>query len=342
MNLENLAIRRVIVHQFQSAENSLGEIQEIVSGELQQEVDNEIQMELSAKLVELMKSSTYTQEMIVGDAQDGSAFYHISELHGATAQGFESQTASLARSLRSSQSGSAISNCVLIFIEATVGIHSKPSIFVVKADKHNGITNDEVGKMSILKGLFLSGAKRLNKIAAFVQVDGTSSNNPDGWEISLFDGQTKPAAEYFRLGFLGLEVAPTGARFTEMLHKETMTFLDESDMSMEDKAKAARGIQSAIWDSFSEAISPEDISESLVPRQFRDDFLNHLENKGIPTDSFPLDPGRLSRSKSYSLNFSNGIQLKLPWDNIDDHLKISEVEEDDGIWTTIKFKGVRR
>lgn len=340
MIIENLRIHRAIVHQFGDIGDSLTSVDQSLSS-MPQSLDEELRSELEIKIVQLLSSSSWSHEMVIVESGPNSAYSLLDSLFNLDDQVFTETSKAFARNLHQSHPGSALANSVLVVINGSYGSQNAPIAIIVKADKHQALTHSQEGRLSLIRDLFLGGSQRLNKIAAFGRTETQSPGAPDDWEISLFDGQTKGGADYFKVRFLGLGSAPTGARFTELLSKGTNNYLEQSDLPPEEKARIARGIHTEIWDSAQSSLDVESVAERYLPAEHQDEYINHLHCAGMPAVNFERDTSRLSRAKAYDLKFSNGVQLRLPWGGIDENLTITETEEGDGVWTTIRFRGKR-
>lgn len=340
MILENLRIRRAIVHQFGDIRDSLTSVDQLLS-HAAQAVDEELRGELEAKIVQLLASSSLSHEMVIVESGPDSAFSHLETLISPDDDEFAETSKALARNLHQSHPVSALANRVLVILNGSYGTQNAHIVIVIKADKHQALTHSQEGRLSLIRDLFLGGSQRLNKIAAFGLNELDNISSPGSWEISLFDGQTKGGAEYFKARFLGIGSAPTGARFTEILSKTNNSYLLQAQLPPEEKARIARGIHTEIWDSAQPALDVESITSRYLPEDKQDEYLNYMQRAGMPSISFQRDPSRITQAKAYDLKFSNGVQLRLPWSGIDENLSITETVEDDGVWTTIRFKGER-
>lgn len=338
VEFENLVLRRATVHSFEPAKDSINGIVPSLSGSVQQ-LEQEIRFQLQQSLVNALTAGRKTYEMVVGEGMESRAIDTISGMIGADDHQMLSGSKALAKSLVTVARAASLQNSVLLVAEGTIGVLNDPAVAVVMAQKHGAFQFHESTGLSLIKDLFLGGHQRINKVAILAystSIDSDGVVSKPEWKAAAYDEQNRTTAQYFSDRFLGLTLAPTGARFTSELLPVARSFMASAKFDPELKEKSERMILAEIWDSSSPTLDIRDVASRAFPSAFNDDFIDHALSHALPGHAFERDTSYMHRPRSTKRSFTSGITINIPLDLGDNALEVLAIENG---YTTLRVKG---
>ena len=266
-------------------------------------------------------SDTYTQEQI------NTHFIDLSK--------------SMANALQESYNRRNIPGGIIIIFYGTVGTPSKRFISIIKAEKQDGFTVEELDddiKIQLLTNLLLTKNQELYKIAFFLEkdwsiYDNLAEDHSNNFDILLYDKNLRKnsnAAEYFYKTFLGLSMKSDSKFLTTSFYKEAKEFINGSNVSNEQKVDYGDALYSYLKVATQSTINIREFAETYLPPNLIDSFVTTLKNKGIPERNIIKDTDGITRSlKSRNLKFSslNGdVRIIAPADKFNELIQVKTAE----------------
>lgn len=260
----------------------------------------------------------------------------------------------LATSLNVAQSGRNLPGGALIIMRCTISAAALPCCIIIKAELQDGFTMEYANgafTVKLLEELLLTESQRLYKIGILVQntvlpqrPDGT--NDPQAFKAFVFDYQmsskdTREAAHYFSVNFLGLSRLPSARFATQHYFEATREFIKNSGMSDEQKFSAYDALRVQLK-SNATTINPTTFANDHLPSpEVRDLYAQFLVEKGVGTATIDKDitniASKLSRPK---MKFSSGVSILAPGERISEFVTILPPEEgQDENYTHLKIRG---
>lgn len=265
------------------------------------------------------------------------SFCHLgAEIAFGPHAGFVSYSKQLARNLNVAQSGRDLQGGALIVLRGTVGVASRPCCIVVKAELQSGLTmkyQDHAFSMELLNELLLTEAQRLYKMGILVQFEQLakrhdSTNDPEGLRAFVFDYQmtsreTRDAAHYFSVNFLGLKQLPSARKKTQHFYEATREFIQNSMLADEEKLATHDALRVELR-SNATTINPIAFAQNyLATVEMRDAYRQFLVEKEIGTNTIDKDTEYIkSKLRRPKMTFSSGVSISVPGASLGDLVRV--------------------
>ena len=261
----------------------------------------------------------------------------------------------LATSLNIAQSVRNLPGGALIIMRCTIGAAALPCCILIKAELQDGFTMEYANgdfAVRLLEELLLTESQRLYKMGILVQetafpkrTDGTHA--PAGFKAFVFDYQmsskeTREAAHYFSVEFLGLSRLPSARQSTQNYYEATREFIKNSAMNDDQKISAYDALR-VYLKSNAATINPTTFANNHFPTpEVRDLYAQYLDEMGVGTATIDKDianiKSKLSRPK---MTFSSGVSIVAPGERVGDFVTIlPRVEGQDANHTRLEIRGL--
>lgn len=346
-SFEGLMIEKIITHRVYPKNTNREKVQPKISTKLI-ELSTKAKRTLENRLVKALGNKSHGIEMSISDSGENSFFRIAAEMLGKDDSGFISDSAHFAYALTDAQMSTTAPGGLLLVLKGRVGAENKPFLCVVKAEPQDGFraqeNEDSIG-IEFLEELLLTDSARLFKIgflsAETVRPDGQA--HPDNYRAFLFDHlmtltETKSAAVYFYQVFLGMSIAASSRKLTQVFFELTRQFIDSTDLSDEDKIDVHEALRVTLKSSEA-TISVNDFAQNHLPQEKRQDYELFMQQKEFPQHAVNKDieyiKNYLRRRRTYQ--FNNGVTIITPPEKAEEYMQI--VPSSDGQYTVVTIKG---
>lgn len=345
-----LAIERLIAHTIYGRGPDKKRIDPSCSNELLK-LDGDAVRLIQVRITEALGHTSHGVEVAVQSADQGSFMQTAASMVSADDDQFIRHSKFLANKLADAQTHSKWPGGVLIVMAGKVGTDSKPYIAAIKAETDKGfnfeIDGDNV-TLKLIKNMLLSATQRLYKIGLLVELSPGKRDEEGFYDASnyrafLFDHlltatETKNAATYFYSNFLGMDILRSAKHHTRTFYEESKNFINSLAAPEEDKQIMREALRTTLRSNVL-TINARDFADEYLPEENRKDFLKHLSSKMLPEQAFVKDTEyihtRLRRPRQ--VNFTSGVQIRVPADQVFADLLTIEGEEDG--YTSVRVRG---
>ena len=358
MQLQNLSIDRIIIHQiFQRDEN--GKTDPIQSHEYIK-FDKPAMDAFKKRVVDALGEGSKSVCMQIIEQKGGSLPKLIDNIIDQDDESFAVSSYDVAKKLNDSQQSRSIPGGIVVVFTGKHGF-SKKSIFgIIKADMYSGYEkyrNPETNEISLnfVEEILLTPASKLYKTAAFferAEYKGTGEDLNDKWMVLISDFQIsksngKAAAKYFHYDFLGCGYWDDDARLTKRFYDSTSTFIRELEMPVDEKSDCFNALAIYLKVDTSPTINVSTFSDSYFHVDMKDDFINYMEEKGVPLTSFSKNITHIKNNLKFrKVSFGNQIKITAPPDTFKESIVIKTIDgtpDELGIpqkWTNVVIKDI--
>lgn len=323
-----LAVKGVIFHEIPHRTRK-----DVGSGAILSEVESPINPEIKAYLRERINNSVGSSRSfdIEFDPQSSSPVPGL--VRGYTGQpnsaDFIKISQEMAVHLYTIQTGSNPAG-LLALVDCELG--SNPVLALLKIEKEEGarLQQDLLGgkkTFNVLhfRDLILTENTRLFKIASFIRIgdeyDCAASDHQRGYTSHT------EVADFFLRKFLGCKLVEEAHVATKKFYEFAVDFLNVN--LKDDPLKHAKCYHHLVSELSSEQnrIDPKKFAEKYLPLKERQKFMDHLEEHGVSTKSFPLETSLIEPRLRHSLlEFRSGIRVVTPTDGFDEHIKLEKLD----------------
>ena len=317
---ENLKISRVTLHHvFKRLPNG-----ERVAPNLGTEVFNprgDVHRVLRDRLITVLASNTKSMPVDIEKSTADSTFQACREAVDADDALLITASGRIANRLADAQVTQVPTEGFLFVICGTVGAASSRFVALMKAEPQKGFSVDDQDgiSFSLLSNLVLTPASKLYKVGIFIEQDPARSNgeNADGWIAHLYDdnmtqANRQNASIYFYDAFLGCVLPKDNAFRTKKLYDLTDSFINDLDVSPEDRSDLKAALYTYLKVDKSTNISVDDFADTY----FSDDparmsqYKSYMETMKFPMTSFAKDIQDLSNVlKRRTIKFPSGLRI---------------------------------
>lgn len=357
MNLINLNINRIIIHQVFQREPDGSKKQPLQSHEYTN-FDANAMNEFKARVREALGDGSKAVPMEIVNNDSNGLPCIVEKIINQNDDDFAASSYDIAKKLADAQHRKSIPGGIVVIFTGTQGQPQKRFLGIIKAEIHSGYekeVNEKTKEISLkfVEELLLTPGTKLYKTAAFFEKEETGSEEIDlnkKWAVLVSDYQInqaegKAAAQYFYADFLGFGYPKTSARTTMLFHEKASTFIEEMEISAEKKNDLHNALTTYLKVGLSSAISSEEFAENYFDIDTQDAFMTYMEECGIPTSSFTKDikfiEGKLKFRK---INFSKNIKISAPSEIFKELITIESITGDpdeagnDTEWTKVIIK----
>ncbi|AEK19766.1 hypothetical protein GYY_04455 [Methanococcus maripaludis X1] len=355
--LRDITLDRIIVHQIY--QNLPDESRAPTYSDNFEEINDEGRQALENRLKKVLNKESKRMDLIISNDMADSTFQKMAYLStyksNSSAEGRENPefwndyidiTKQITRKLHDSQNHPNIPGGVVVIMTGRTGAERRDFAAVIKAEIEDGFELDE-GELTYIPKLLLTATQKLYKVGIFIDTNPEGRNtetnirNKDDFKAFVFDdniskgAKKSNAAEYFYDSFLGCSLEDP-AEATKTFLSSAKEVISGLPISPEEKVLAVNKVHVYLSSNTSE-INAREFVETYIEEERQDEFLDKLEEKGVPLHSVPKDIGPIKRKlQSRTLSFSSGVQLKFSFEETQEPVEIVESTEEH---TLVKIRG---
>jgi hypothetical protein len=279
-----------------------------------------------ARVIEALGAGSRAVEMIIADQRSDNLSFIITKMIEADDETFITLSHEVTDKLITAQHARNISGGVLVIFSGTQGPEETNFIGIMKAEIHTAYEKktdsdtDEI-YLSFVKEALLTPTTRLYKTGAFFERANFNPNDTDlnnRWNVFVSDFQIshtdgKAAAQYFYSNFLGFTYPLTSARYTKDFYEHTNIFIQEMDVPTTQKNDLMNALITYLKTDNSPLVSAAEFADNYLEMNFRDGFLNHMRDNGLPSIAFAKDIEHIKNKLNFrKVNFSKDIKISAP------------------------------
>lgn len=337
---ENFIIRKVIIHQIYKREVVEFITPPFYNSECS-DLDYEASDILKQRITKAMSHKSHAIQMDFVDDSNESVFRCCSDfwMSDMSDNEFIEMSKKITRKLAEAQITRAIPGGIVVVVKGTIQKINKPCIAVIKAERQNGFTAEEIEGKMILKffnDLLLTPHQKLQKIGFFINnaVAGNTINKTDV-DAFVFDSNTDSStsaskANYFYSGFLGLDFKKDSDLLTSKFFVETKNFIGSYEkFDSNKKIDLITALLTYLKFNVSQFINVNTFAEEYFgDTQAIDAYINYVEKREVPLTNISKNLSMIGdKLKQRQFNFANNIRLQAPVDDFDDVVQINENED---------------
>lgn len=357
MHLTNLQIDKIIIHQI-FKRNSDGTVKQPKKSSSFIRFDHSAMETFKVRVIDALGSHSKAVDMVIVRQGQGDISTAIEKLNNADNNEFIDTSYKIASALSEAQVKKSIPGGILVVFKGRYSNPEKSFIGVMKAEIHSAYEKTEnldTNEISLkfVEEALLTPATKLYKTAGFFEKtienrDELTSDLNNLWHVGVSDSQIsqtdgKAAAQYFYSSFLGCGYPESSARTTREFYEATCEFLTDMDISEEKRNDLHNALISYLKYENSDVVSATEFSDRYFDIDTRDQFSEHIEEKGLPLTAFTKDIEQIStRLKQRKLSFSKNVKITAPSDVFKELIDIESITENqDGEsvnWTKITVK----
>lgn len=356
MNFIKLTIDKIAIHQIFPRGEDRKEIPPIKGTELIK-FDEFALNDFKKRIMNSLGYDSSAIEMIIANQNKDSTPHYVSSIHKCNDQEFIDISYEIAKNLSKAQTRRGMSGGILVVFSATYQYNKLPFVGIIKADIYSGYEKSQDKKTGIIslkhvKELLLTPSTKLYKSAGFFRREGVKGEEDlnKQWIVHISDYQIdksdgKAAAQYFYQAFLGCDYPETSARTTKRYFELASNFINDMDISEENRTHLHNVLFSDLKARKSERVDPMAFADAYMSTEDVDNFRNYLEDLDFPVAPFIKNTEHInSKLKSRRVKFSKNIRISAPSEVFEEFVTIETVTGDaqeDGYeptWTQILIK----
>lgn len=357
MQLTNLYIDKIVIHQI-FKRNTDGSVKQPKKSSSFIRFDHSAMETFKVRVIDALGSQSKAVDMVIVRQGQGDVSTAIERLNNANDNDFIDISYEIASKLSEAQVRKSIPGGILVVFKGRYSNPEKSFIGVMKAEIHSAYEkteNPNTNEISLkfVEEALLTPATKLYKTAGFFEK--TTSNREEAvgdlnnvWHVGISDSQIsqtdgKAAAQYFYSSFLGCGYPESSAKTTREFYEATCEFLTGMDISEEKRNDLHNALISYLKYENTDVVSATEFSDRYFDVDTRDQFAEHIEDKGLPLTAFTKDIEQIStRLKQRKLSFSKNVKITAPSDVFKELIDIESITENhDGEsvnWTRITVK----
>lgn len=213
-----------------------------------------------------------------------------------------------------------------------VSIAGKPGLVILKLEKEEGIRieqNQNNGEVTFdveyVDNILLSQKNKVFKAGVFY-LEGNEIN-ADNIVIYVSDNQNSrysktQVASFFLEDFLGCKLREDPNILTQRFYSETEFFINNFVDDPEKKANYYLGLFAEIR-SGDNYLCPESFGDKYLDVDKKQDYLQHLNEAGVPRNKFPKNTELIKDSNKLQMVLNSGIIIISPSEAYQENLKLS-------------------
>lgn len=348
VNIENLKIEKVIIHQIFQREEAK-QIVPPVYNDIFCELDNKGNDTLKKRMVNALGNKSHALKMKVDDLGEESVYSLITGFWKSNKEDkdFIELSKKLTRGLAEAQVSRRLPGGMVIVLKGTVREYNEEYIAVIKADIQDGFNilyKDGQQQMEYVSDLFLTPNNKLQKMGLFInKALGKSEILETDVDVYIYDSNTDASASlskaaYFYKDFLGLGFSEDSDFITDKFYRVTKSFINSNPrIENSKKIDLNSSLLSYLKSDVFSVINPTVFADNnIVGAELKDEYLNSIEKNGIPLENTYKDTTMIGNGlKTRKISFENSIRLQAPVEEFSDNVVIEEDNEN----TVIRIKG---
>lgn len=351
MLFENLTVSRIMVHDVHRRRDDKKAVPPTYGTALIRLNDEAMDYFVSVVVTAMGNQSQSMTMDITTPLAPGAAVTVAEELLACDDAAFLEKSRLFADKLTTAQARRDIPPGVLVVFDGTVGHPSRRFVGLIKSETHRGLRHASPDQVQFLKDLFLGPQAKLYKVGVFVWNDESSEVPAGGWSAHIYDSQMTAAnrdgaAHYFYGGFLGCDLPANAAQLTKRFYDETRSFINKTDLAVEDKADLLTGLYTYLKVDQSSLVEVGAFAKAyMADEDLQDAYAAFMRKKSFPNTAVLKDISDIgSRLRRRRLSFSRNIQLTAPSEAFEDLVEVKSIQPLDGsagdadMWTQITIR----
>lgn len=309
--LDGIEIDKVIFHYIPSGRTASTETLELSDAESR--LDSDSLNFLSQRLGGTLAQGAYAIEFNPSTTSVVSGLI-MKYLSGADHH-FVADSQEIARHLVRVQSGNSTAGMLVV---AGCRVRRRRALALMKLEHDEGARarpRDHEGQtvfvLEHLRDLLLTGSARVFKAGFFIGGDGSRSNI-DG---RVSDNQTARGsrhshiADYFLRDFLGCDLRENPARTTQRFYEAAEEWVNTAVHSVDKRVRYLIALMAEL-ERHTEVLNPRIFASHYLDLEDRQNFIDWLENKDIPTTGFYKDINLIkSQLRQVSMVLESGVRV---------------------------------
>jgi 37-kD nucleoid-associated bacterial protein len=316
MDFKNLSISGIVIHEIFSRTAESGE-PKIKFSENLVTLEEDAMNYFNERVMAAVGDNSHSMLMdFIDPNADDSTLAVCRQVVNCDDQNFIVNSKKLAAKLASAQLSRAIPGGILVVFRGTVNSTNMPIVGLIKAEKHAGLSFNEVLAVNFIKDLFLGQQTKLYKVGVFVSLQGGSpTDEPGNWKAKIYDIHMSPSssstpAKYFSEAFLGCKLPANAAKLTRDFYEQSKKFITTSGLEKEEQADLLTSLYTYLKVDKSTTIDPGAFAKTYLPTKLTDSYSKFLSEQGIPNSAISKDLSQITNSlKNRRIRFSKGVQL---------------------------------
>lgn len=318
INFNFVEIHKVIIHKIIEKTDSTETATVDYSGTIL-DLNHEVKETVLKRIKDAFKKTSKSFELEIINSHESTFPFicqqlfesHIKKEHGFDSL-FISKSQEIADLLAESQDRANMSTGYLLVIFA---IHDKlPIMIIIKAEPHDAVSIDNLSSLQKLN-VILSPSQKLFKIGILnTKSYSIGTKLAFNFDALLFDDQFSNGspAEYFCKDFLNFSIDNNAAIQTQKFFEFIEAFISSNFSDTYTKQSLLSALRSVTFKNLDATLHPAEFCESYIKdSQIKEKFYREVVNK-MPSQI--VKDKRLLKSKEseQSINFTNGVRLKVP------------------------------
>lgn len=348
MNLENLQIKKTIVHEIFPRDDDKGIVAPQYSDSLEK-LGTDAANVFRQRLTGALSGNSQCLQMDIVNFDDESLLAKSEALLSCTTDDdFISLSRKFADKLNQAQLTRQIPGGMVIVFEGTVGAKNRPFVGVIKAEVQQGFRRGKESMVELLDDIFLTPATRLYKIGLFLHERDDGSTKVDCWKAFVFDSNIssnnrEAAAVYFYSGFLGCALPKDGAYETMKFFDDTKNFIRHLPIDGNEKKDLIDSLFVFVRDVKAPTFLPKDFGDTYLADNLRPSFEKMLRSKSFANRAIARDLSKMgTRLVRRKLKFGAEIELSASPEALKEKIIIermdAQIENSSEKWTKVIIK----
>lgn len=344
----NLKIKKIIVHEVFKLNENREIIEPRFSNHLSN-LDSKGLNTLQERIIEALGNDSHCIEMYVSNADPNSTFDISTKLLNSDSDEFIHLSKEIPIKLTRAQTSRKIPGGTVVVFSGEIGIQNYRFLGIIKAEIHGGFSlyvEDDRLLLKYLSDLLLTPQQKLYKIGMFIEKQQNklidTVRDPSDFIVYVYDhnltrNETQTAAQYFYQSFLGCSISPSDKKLTRDFFSNTKEFIESLNIDEENKLDLVSGLYTYLKVDQSNVILAHEFATRYLPQDSRDNYINYLEEKGIPLHGIHKDLSYLKyKLRKRKLVFSSDVRILAPADDFDELVQILDTKNNR---TTLSIKG---
>lgn len=325
MQLLNLKIDRIIIHQIYQRDNDGNKVTPMQSHEYTN-FDKGAMEAFKARVKDALGDGSKAVQMEIVNQDTNDLPDLIDKMIDQDNATFAISSYDIAKKLTEAQQRRSIPGGIVVVFSGTQGHPAKKIIGIIKAEIHSAYekeVNPKTHEISLkfVEEVLLTPGTRLYKTAGFYEkasYDDSYTNLNEKWAVMVSDYQInkadgKAAAQYFYSDFLGCGYPQTSARTTMQFYDSTSSFISALEVTPSEKSDLLNALTTYLKVDTSSTISATDFAGKYFDLDTQDSFSDFMEESGLPITAFTKDIKHIqSKLKFRKISFGSNIKLVAP------------------------------
>lgn len=341
MLLQNISINRIIIHQVFRRDEDGNRVPPFQSHEYTNFTSSAMDA-FKNRIVSALGHESKAVRMEIVNQEANYLPALVDQMVCQDRESFAVSSYDIANMLTNAQQYKHIPGGIIVIFDGDQDGDQKKFIGIIKAEIHSGyekIVDPDTNEISLkfIEELLLTPGTRLYKAAGFFQRSVRSQSSDDlndKWIVMVSDNQIskvdgKVAAQYFYADFLGCGYPQTSARTTKQFYESTKAFINNMDITQENKIDLYNALSNYLRLETSSTINASEFAARYFDIDTQDSFTNHIMQSGLPSTSFTKDIEHIkSKLKQRKLRFKNNVKITAPPDVFEEMIEIETIDGD--------------